>query len=259
MIIESSICIRTHPPGDLSPRFSPAHIIFLHLAFSLFVRISVSHLSRSFVLRQLPPDTQHWNKQPHAQLLGPAALVRRDVAHLLLPKHNVRGLFVLSVLSDFPILSLSRTHTLFLNFAAAPTHNIGINIPMHNYWDQLHWFVEMSPAFCFRNTTSWGPPSMDALGWPQNDFRVILTLSPEPAGEYTIRFTGNAASITLDSGGKGVFVNQHYDNDTNTYSCVLNMTTPMSGLTSLIIKGTKRRPTDANRDGTGVTNLRVYR
>jgi len=109
----------------------------------------------------------------------------------------------------------------------------------------------------FRKATVWSGASLDGAGWPTEDFRIILAQGNEPAGDYSLRFTGNASSIKLDSGGTGSLTGANYDAASNTYTATLRMSTPMSGLTSLVVTGTQRTAVSAT--GSGVTGLKILR
>lgn len=109
----------------------------------------------------------------------------------------------------------------------------------------------------FRKASAWSGANQDAAGWPTEDFRIILAEGNEPAGDYTLRFTGNAGSLKLDSSGSGSIAGAHYDPASNTFTAILRMTTPMSGLTSLIVTGTQR--TAASAVGSGVTGFQCFR
>jgi hypothetical protein len=153
--------------------------------------------------------------------------------------------------------TITGTKTLTIVPVPPMTHALGINLPGPTYWDHLHWMVDMMANADFRKSGPWSGAELDANGWPTEDFRIILSEGNEPAGDYSISFQGKAASITLDSGGMGLLVGNHYEEANNTTSVRLRMTSPMSGLTSLIVTGTQR--TKGSATGTGIIGFRIIR
>ncbi|MBK8478400.1 MAG: fibronectin type III domain-containing protein [Opitutaceae bacterium] len=159
---------------------------------------------------------------------------------------------------DFQVRATSETGSITSELRAGLTRaNVGIGLPGPTYWDNLHWMVDLVACSDFRKATAWSGASLDSEGWPTEDFRIIIAGQNEPAGDYAIRFIGSAANFRVDSGGTGAVTGVQYDAATNTTSAILRMTSPMTGLTSIVVTGTKR--TAAAAAGTGITKLQIYR
>jgi hypothetical protein len=136
---------------------------------------------------------------------------------------------------------------------------VGIGLPAPSYFDGMYWFTDVVKCAGFR-TADWGEihngSGADALGWPTQDFILIISANRIAGGTYPLRFRGQAAVSLGGTGGSVSAIT--YDAGTNTSSGSVTITAAeATGNVWLTFTGTRR--TAGSAAGSGITDIRLIR
>lgn len=137
-----------------------------------------------------------------------------------------------------------------------PVARTGIGIGALSYYDRSVAMADLARHTQVLNFDWSEMSTLDAIGQPLKDFRLIYSASgiPLAAGTYKLMFDGRA---NVSAGGKGVLQNRGFDAATNrsTADLVLSATTTENVWLDFV--DTYRTPSSAKGDG--LTNIRLWR
>ncbi|MGH8281188.1 MAG: Ig-like domain-containing protein, partial [Gammaproteobacteria bacterium] len=153
--------------------------------------------------------------------------------------------------------------------------NIGVNTDWLCYWCTAQPFVNImreANGFGDQNNNNMqllAEGKLDADGWPEEDFEVLVADSPNAdnspddpgtapilTGAYQLSFNG-IATIKVNSYGN--LATQAYDASTNTTTATINVANGPNNATSIYLIFSKTQRTASSPLDSGITNIKLIR